>query len=71
MSRQPKSTERPAEPVVESATDLVARLVNRRTGFLLHLSETEKAMLRAAAGGQPLAAWIRETCLEIASQKQR
>lgn len=57
--------------MVESAQDMVTRLVNKRTGFLLHLSEAEKAVLRAAAGDQPLAAWIRETCLEVASRKRK
>jgi hypothetical protein len=56
--------------VVETAQDLVTRLVNKRTGFLLHLSEAEKATLRAAADGQPLAAWIRETVLEVASRRE-
>lgn len=63
----PKAGE--AAAIVESAQDLVARLVNKRTGFLLHLSEAEKATLRAAADGQPLAAWIRETALEIAARR--
>jgi hypothetical protein len=59
----------PGVVVVETAQDLVTRLVNKRTGFLLHLSEAEKATLRAAAEGVPLAAWIRETVLEVASRR--
>lgn len=59
----------PGIVVVETAQDLVTRLVNKRTGFLLHLSEAEKATLRAAAEGQPLAAWIREVALEVASRR--
>jgi hypothetical protein len=60
---------KPGIVVVETAQDLVTRLVNKRTGFLLHLSEAEKATLRAAAEGQPLAAWIREVSLEVASRR--
>lgn len=59
----------PGVVVVETAQDLVTRLVNKRTGFLLHLSEAEKATLRAAAEGQPLAAWIREVVLEVAGRR--
>lgn len=46
-------------------------ILNRRTGFLLHLSPDEKARLKAAAGDQPLAAWIREVALEAAESKQK
>jgi hypothetical protein len=54
---------RKAAPAVE-----IQRLLNRRTGFLLHLSEEEKALMRLAAGEKPLAAWIREVALEAASK---
>lgn len=67
MSRATKA----GEEVAESAQEMVARLVNRRTGFLIQLSETEKATLRAAAGDEPLSAWIRETCLTAAARQRK
>lgn len=45
-------------------------ILKRRSGFLIHLSAEEKAKLKAAAGTQALAAWIREVALE-AAEKQK
>lgn len=54
----------------EANTAALLAILKRRSGFLIHLSPEEKAKLKAAAGRQALAAWIREVALE-AAEKQK
>lgn len=54
---------------VELSREDMEKAMNRRTGFQINLSIREKERLKAAAGEQPLAEWIRECALRAADAK--